>query len=191
MRLMLTALLLAGVVGCDSEPVSEFEATRKAAEQGDALAQNNLGLMYAHGKGVPENDVEALKWYRKAAEQGNAQAQHFLGGMYFAREGGPEDDAEAVKWFRKAAEQGYAPAQFLLGCMYRVGRGVPKDNAEAYVWFSVSVASEQQEYEPDVMRDDYQRHRREAKAELTPEQVAAAQQRATELFEQINANKAK
>ena len=43
---------------------------RKAAEQGDAKAQNNLGVVYDRGEGVPQDDAEAVKWYRKAAEQG-------------------------------------------------------------------------------------------------------------------------
>ena len=45
---------------------------RLAAEQGDAQAQNNLGLMYDAGQGVPQVNAEALKWYRLAAEQGDA-----------------------------------------------------------------------------------------------------------------------
>jgi hypothetical protein len=56
MGLTLIALLLAGFVGCDAtpeEPVSESEATLKSAEQGDANAQFNLGLMYRFGNGVP------------------------------------------------------------------------------------------------------------------------------------------
>ena len=42
------------------------------AEQGDVSAQYNLGIIYANGRGVPENDAEAVKWYSKAAEQGDA-----------------------------------------------------------------------------------------------------------------------
>lgn len=45
---------------------------RKAADAGLALAQHNLGVFYAEGRGVPRNDAEAVVWYRKAAEQGNA-----------------------------------------------------------------------------------------------------------------------
>ena len=45
------------------------------AEQGDAVAQSNLGVMYEKGKGVTQDYAEAVKWYRKAAEQGNASAQ--------------------------------------------------------------------------------------------------------------------
>ena len=47
---------------------------RKAAEQGDAAAQNNLGFMYINGEGVPQDYQEALKWYSLAAEQGHADA---------------------------------------------------------------------------------------------------------------------
>ena len=55
---------------------------RKAADQGDAAAQFNLGVMYATGQGVPQDYAEAVKWYRKAAEQGHAGAQYNLGVMY-------------------------------------------------------------------------------------------------------------
>ena len=49
------------------------------AEQGIARAQNNLGVIYENGQGVPRNVVEAMKWYRRAAEQGYAGAQNNLG----------------------------------------------------------------------------------------------------------------
>ncbi len=79
---------------------------RILAEQGNAEAQFNLGIMYVEGKGVSKDNTEAVKWYRKAAEQGDAQAQNNLGLMYSEGEGVPEDYMEAVKWYRKAAEQG-------------------------------------------------------------------------------------
>ena len=108
---------------------------RKLAETGDATAQNWLGVMYQNGKGVPQDDAEAVKWYHKAAEQGNSYAQYNLGVMYRNGKGVSQDNAEAVKWFRKAAEQGDVDAQFWLGWMYENGRGVPQDNAEAVKWF--------------------------------------------------------
>ena len=43
---------------------------RPLAEQGNAAAQSNLGMMYVQGKGVPQDFKEAIKWYRLAAEQG-------------------------------------------------------------------------------------------------------------------------
>jgi TPR repeat protein len=35
--------------------------------------------MFAAGKGVPQDDKQAVKWYRLAAEQGHANAQYNLG----------------------------------------------------------------------------------------------------------------
>ena len=52
------------------------------AEQGNADAQSNLGLMYESGQGVPQDYKEAIKWYRLAAEQGHALAQTITGLMY-------------------------------------------------------------------------------------------------------------
>ncbi len=59
-------------------PISEVQ---KAAEQGNADAQSLLGAMYEYGKGVAQDDKQALAWTRKAAEQGNATAQFALGVM--------------------------------------------------------------------------------------------------------------
>lgn len=58
---------------------------RKAAEQGDALAQTQLGLMYIKGMGAPKDEAQAMAWLRKAAEQGYASAQAVMGEAY--REG--------------------------------------------------------------------------------------------------------
>ena len=114
---------------------SSIQDLRKAAEQGDAEAQHNLGVAYYKGEGVPQNFAEAMKWVRKSAEQGNAKAQSKLGWGYYSGEGVPKNEAEAVKWFRKAAEQGDAKAQFNLGNAYYKGEGVFQNLAEAAKWF--------------------------------------------------------
>ncbi len=108
---------------------------QKAAEQGYARAQFNLGNCYAHGNGVTQDYAEAVKWWRKAAAQGYANAQHNLGYCYESGNGVTKDFAEAVKWYRKAAEQGYARAQCNLGACYYNGEGVTKDYAEAVKWY--------------------------------------------------------
>ncbi len=107
----------------------------RAADQGDADAQDKLGVMHADVAGVPKNIAEAVSWFRKAAAQGLASAQYNLGTMYYNGEGVPKNDAEAVTWFRKAAVQGLASAQYNLGWMYANGEGVPKNDAEAVSWF--------------------------------------------------------
>ena len=55
-----------------------IKGDRLAAEQGDAQAQNNLGMMYFQGWGVPKDDKEAIKWFRVAASQGYALARAIL-----------------------------------------------------------------------------------------------------------------
>ena len=57
----------------------KFEQAKKAAGQGYASAQYNLGLHYADGRGVAKDGVEAAKWYQKAAAQGNTNAMRMLG----------------------------------------------------------------------------------------------------------------
>ena len=78
---------------------------RLAADQGDAGAQWNLGLSYATGLGIPQDDAEAVRWYRLAADQGNATAQYNLGLMYASGQGVPQDDVEAHMWLNLAAAQ--------------------------------------------------------------------------------------
>src|SRR5262245_12301504 len=55
---------------------------RPLADQGVARAQNNLGVLYENGKGVPADINQAMKWYRSAAAQGYAGAQNNLGMIY-------------------------------------------------------------------------------------------------------------
>jgi len=77
---------------------------QKAAEQGLAFAQYNLGVRYHQGQGgVPQDFTEAVKWYQKAAEQGLAFAQYSLGLMYANGQGVPRDYVDAHRWFNLSA----------------------------------------------------------------------------------------
>ena len=62
-----------------SEGAKSVKWFRKAAEQGDAMAQHNLGVSYATGNGVTQSDVNAYKWWNLAAKQGYEDAIHNLG----------------------------------------------------------------------------------------------------------------
>jgi TPR repeat protein len=108
---------------------------RPSAEQGNPMAQLQLGLYYAKGGGVPVDYAQAVKWFRKAAEQNNPYAQYNLGLCCEKGQGVSKDHAEAVKWYRKAAEQNNVLAQLNLGLSYYNGQGVPKDLSEAVKWF--------------------------------------------------------
>jgi TPR repeat protein len=109
------------------------------AQQGDAKSQFDLGHMYFHGEGVPQNDAEALLWFRKAADQGNAKAQYGIGYMYHNGKGVQQNDAEALRWNLLSAKQGYAKAQVNLGSMYYYGQGVTQDYTEALRWYRLAA----------------------------------------------------
>ena len=93
-------------VECFGQNVSDLDSERKAAEQGDASAQYNLGVMYRDGNGVPKDLAKAVEWFRKAAEQGYPNAQYNLGVMYQDGDGVPRDLVQAHKWFSLAAASG-------------------------------------------------------------------------------------
>ena len=87
-----------------------FRLWRPLADQGNAGAQFNLGVMYNNGQGVPQNHAEAVKWYRTAAVQGYALAQVNLGFMYNNGQGVPQNHVLAHMWYNLAGAQGVADA---------------------------------------------------------------------------------
>ncbi len=77
---------------------------RAAADQGDAGAQNNLGLMYREGQGVTQDYVQAHMWYNIAAAQGEKR----LGELrdLLSKEMTPAQIAEAQKLAREWKPKG-------------------------------------------------------------------------------------
>jgi TPR repeat protein len=93
---------------------------RRAAEQGERIAQYNLAVMLVRGDGVEPDPEEALNWYRKAAEQGVPEAQIALGDVYATGRGVAVDHDEARRWFDKAAGQGHEGAAARLAALARL-----------------------------------------------------------------------
>ncbi|MGH8291519.1 MAG: tetratricopeptide repeat protein [Steroidobacteraceae bacterium] len=110
-----------------SDARHDYSAERKLllplAEQGVAVAQYNLGVIYAKGEDVPTDYAQAVRWFRKAAEQGLAPAQYAMGLAYAHGQGVPKDNAQAVHWLHLGAQQGNALAQAALKIMYAKGYG--------------------------------------------------------------------
>ena len=111
------------------------------AEQGNASAQSNLGIMYSKGVGVVQNYKTALEWYTLAAKQGDADAQHNLGVLYNNGDGVVQNYKTALEWYTLAAEQGHADAQHNLGSFYGNGWGVIQDNIYAHMWWNIAASS--------------------------------------------------
>ena len=95
----------------DITSTSPFEDVRSCAEQGHATAQTELGFMYGSGRGILQDNAEAVRWYRLAAEQGDAVAQTNLGVMYSTGQGVQEDIVLAYMWYNLAVAQGRDIAQ--------------------------------------------------------------------------------
>ncbi len=120
--------------------VRAAEWYRKAAAQGIASAQNNLGLMYLEGRGVPQDARKAAVFWRAAVEKGHAIAQYNLGLIYFKGEGVKKDRVEAERLIRRAAESGLRDAQFALGQIKRMGFVDGTSPAEALHWYQLAAA---------------------------------------------------
>ncbi|MBQ9694638.1 MAG: SEL1-like repeat protein [Kiritimatiellae bacterium] len=115
---------------------------RKAAEQGHAGAQNNLGTQYANGQGVAQSWHEAVKWYRKAAEQGYMWAQCNLGWRYFYGQGVSQSYDGAIRWFKESAKQNHKWAYMALGYCYKEGKGVEQNDFNAIEYYEEAAAQD-------------------------------------------------
>lgn len=137
------------------------------ANEGDAVAQYHLGLMYEDGKGVRADPAQARRWYERAAQVGHGDAQFRLGRLHADGKGVPADGVKASRWYLMAAGQGHLDAQYSLGTMFKLGRGVPADLVQAYLWFD--RAAEQGSGNARVQRDFLSE-------QLTAEQLEEARQ---------------
>jgi uncharacterized protein len=105
------------------------------AEQGNAVAQLKLGIIFSCGKTGSPDHVAALGWFTKAAEQGQVDAQFELGRIYRDGLGTRVDGNAAVSWLERAAAKDTPHALNALGELYLGHQNVPQDFAVARNWF--------------------------------------------------------
>ena len=126
--------------GLQAYRAKDYETAAKhwtpLAEDGDARAQTNLGLLYARGLGVEKNGETSLTWFRKAAEQGYATAEFNLATLFSKGISVEKNQSVAAGWFLKAAEHGHVGAQFEIARRYTEGNGIQFDQIQAYVWLT-------------------------------------------------------
>jgi hypothetical protein len=109
--------------------------THGLAETGDPEGQHLLGLIYFTGKGVSQNNEQALRWFHLAAENGNHLSQYMLADIYYSGvDGIPQNYENAFKWAKLSAKQGNSNAEFLLGAMYAMGHGTSQNYQKAAKW---------------------------------------------------------
>ena len=153
---------------------SAFREWKSMAEKGHMRAQYNLGVMYAEGLGVSQNNTAAVKWYLLAAKQGYGIAQYNLGLMYHHGLGVPLSKTSAVKWYLQAAKQGIVESQYTLGEMYANGEGVPQNNGAAFVWMSLAKMMGHPGANESLER---------LKSKMTVEQISRSERIVTEWWE--------
>jgi TPR repeat protein len=144
------------------------------SDKGNPQAQDDMANLHYSGHFVSQDYDAALKLFKQSAQQGNIDAQNNLGMMYASGKGVTKDLAESAKWYLKAAQQGSGLAQDLVANDYEYGWGVPQDLVAAYMWFAVANAGNED--------PDYQVAAQtlgSLATQMTPEQIAQAQHRAS------------
>ncbi|SDK69284.1 hypothetical protein SAMN05192566_2078 [Methylophilus rhizosphaerae] len=115
------------------------------ANQNDAKACYNLGLMYHDGDGVTQNMDEAVKWYTKSADLGYREAQYMLGSLVFQRQIQSISYPQAVAFYEQAAKQGHVKSQLNLGMLYLRGEVIEQDMPAAVQWLSLAASNNNSE----------------------------------------------
>ncbi|HEX4861133.1 MAG TPA: TetR family transcriptional regulator [Rhizomicrobium sp.] len=143
----------------------------RAADHGNAVAQNALGALYQSGRGVHADPAKATKLYLASAAQGNRHAMSNLAVLYAGADESMKDFSEAARWFERSASLGYVDAQFNLAVLYERGDGVPQSLLDAYKWYAIAAKS----------GDAIAKTRTEAIAtQLSSEELSAAQKAVAE-----------
>lgn len=130
--------------GIQKDGQKAFEWYAKAAEQGDAKAQNRVGWMYYEGRAVEKDDQKAIEWWEKAADQESAEAHYHLGNVYYNK---------AKKLYEKASTQGFPLAYFKLGDLYVHGSAVEKDIKKAQELYEKALGVRVIE-DPDLLQEE-------------------------------------
>lgn len=113
---------------------------KKAAEQGHAEAQNNLGASYKGGNGVEKDVTQAIFWYEKSAQQGIPTAQANLAITYEYGQGVPVDMPRAIHWYEKAAASGEQRARFNLARLHTLDQVPVPDYAMALAIYNDAIS---------------------------------------------------
>jgi TPR repeat protein len=87
-------------VGVETNAAEAVKWFRKAAEQNEPAAQDQLGQMYEEGRWVPMSKEIAVEWYRKATNAGNPHAIMRLRDLFPT----PEDVAIDIKSYLRQLE---------------------------------------------------------------------------------------
>ncbi|MDH7514270.1 MAG: tetratricopeptide repeat protein [Bacteroidota bacterium] len=148
------------------DPVKQWRDIEliRAANQGDAVAQHELGMRYLLGDGFPADTGKAAYWISKAADGRLVYAEYNYGLMLLNGWGAEWNPFEAFRRIKSAATRGMLEARHLLGMLYTEDLIVPRDWVEAERWIRSAADSgyrASKEVVDDISRRA-ERQRREA-----------------------------
>ena len=113
------------------------------ANEGDPIAQNNVGYNYLYGlNSFPEDLENAIKYLNLAAEQEQVNAMTTIGWIYFTGEfGAPKDNEQAIYWNQRASDLGFTIASYNMGFFYYSGlAGLNQDLKKAKKYWLLSAS---------------------------------------------------
>jgi localization factor PodJL len=110
-------------------------ALRSAALAGDPAAAYEVGVRFAEGHGVSQNNEEAARWFERAAKKGLAPAQFRLGTFFEKGTGVKKSLTTARDYYRAAADKGHGKAMHNLAVLYAEGIDGTPDYRNAAAWF--------------------------------------------------------
>lgn len=127
---------------CGTDDVA-FYWLMKAAKQGHAQAQYQVGKMLCHRSCIDEylqnppfcyTEGTTFQWMSKAAEQGLPEAMCYLGNMYHIGKLIEKNLDKAFAWHLKASMAGCAASEYAIACLYKQGEGVERNTFRALRW---------------------------------------------------------
>lgn len=174
------AISLSVLVACVDHRAGSDDVVKNQSGASDPLASTEsespedkyqLGMRHEKGIAVPQDYLEAARWYRLSAMQGYSEAQYKLCEMSERGQGLPQDYQEALRWCGLAADQGHGGAMFMLGRLYHTAHGVAQDFVRAHMWYNLATAYGYHEGKKwrDRLAED-----------MSPSQIAEAQKLARE-----------
>lgn len=160
---LLAGHYLEGSAGLEQSFAEALKWFTQAASKDDVQAQYFLGKMYLEGLGVPQDDVEAYRWFALAANNRYIYTRDEFG-TYTSMALNMEKnqyielaeerlvalrltmDAEQIaaarrdvnQWYGVKADNGDPDAQVWLADKYFAGEGLPQDYVKAYQWYKIA-----------------------------------------------------
>lgn len=111
-----------------------FDWFSKSAAQGNLQALEMLGVCYANGYGVEQDEPMAVKlWESVVEEEPSPLALFELGDCYLSGAGCEQNSSKGTDYLQRAVDQGFLLAEGILGLCYLNGDGVQQDERQAVV----------------------------------------------------------